>query len=84
MILHIIIHLLGLTLNWYIENVSRASSVTNLRMLNEWFKYITDNSKKNLVVDCYNVDASESKILAASFMLYLKMTNEHVNIMSFC
>ena len=42
---------------------------------------ITD---KNLVIDCYNVDASENKVLAASFMLYLKMTNERVNITSFC
>ena len=30
---------------------------------------------KNLVIDSHNVDASESKVLAASFMLYLKMIN---------
>ena len=39
---------------------------------------------KNLMIDCYNVDASESKVLAVSFMLYLKVRNKRVNIMIFC
>ena len=42
---------------------------------------ITD---KNLMTDCYNVDASESKVLAVSFMLYIKVRNKRVNIMIFC
>ena len=39
---------------------------------------------KNLMTDCYNVDASESKVLAVSFMLYIKVRNKRVNIMIFC
>ena len=42
---------------------------------------ITD---KNLMIDCYNVDVSENKVLASNFMLYLTMSNERLNITSFC